>query len=378
VDGGESQEVKAAAVAARSDDAGSPSPALSIVVNNYNYARFLRDAIDSALAQTALGVEVIVVDDGSTDGSVEIIRSYGDRITPVFKPNGGQASALNAGYRVSRAPLVLFLDADDVLDATAAEAVIAAWRPGVAKVHFALRAIDEAGTPLGRLVPPGGLPSGRLVERIRRGGPPPGPPTSGNAFARDVLDRLSPIPEREWELADQYLLLLAPLLGEVAAIDAPLGGYRIHAKNRWSVQALNADRLHEYLDYDRRKVRIFLDRGRELGVEIDEDWLDHSPNHLQARLASLRLDPARHPARGDSRLRLLRLGVAASLADPWSSPRKRALFALWFVAAGALPRALSLKAIEMGYLAPRRPAWLAALLGGNESTVDSPVAQGNA
>jgi cellulose synthase/poly-beta-1,6-N-acetylglucosamine synthase-like glycosyltransferase len=96
-------------------------PLASIIIDNYNYGRLLKDAIDSALAQTYRNTEVIVVDDGSTDNSREIIAGYGDRIIPVLKENGGQASALNAGFAVSQGDVILFLDADDVLLPTAAE-----------------------------------------------------------------------------------------------------------------------------------------------------------------------------------------------------------------------------------------------------------------
>ena len=74
---------------------------LSIIVNNYNYARFLSHAIDSALAVAHEDVEVIVVDDGSTDHSRSVIEKYGGKIRSIFKPNGGQASAFNAGYAVA-------------------------------------------------------------------------------------------------------------------------------------------------------------------------------------------------------------------------------------------------------------------------------------
>src|SRR5713226_5859186 len=93
--------------------------AASIIVNNYNYGRFLKDAIDSALHQSYPGVEVIVVDDGSTDHSREIIASYGDRIIPVLKENGGQASAFNAGFSQSRGKVIFFLDSDDAMLHTA-------------------------------------------------------------------------------------------------------------------------------------------------------------------------------------------------------------------------------------------------------------------
>src|ERR1700757_584817 len=67
----------------------------TVVINNYNYGQFLGTAIESALGQTYANTEVVVVDDGSTDDSREIIASYGDRVRAVLKSNGGQASAFN-------------------------------------------------------------------------------------------------------------------------------------------------------------------------------------------------------------------------------------------------------------------------------------------
>ena len=73
------------------------SAAASVVITNHDYGRYLREAVDSALAQTLPDVEVVVVDDGSTDDSPEIVASYGDAIVPVLKTCGGQTSAINAG-----------------------------------------------------------------------------------------------------------------------------------------------------------------------------------------------------------------------------------------------------------------------------------------
>ena len=88
-------------------------PLVSILINNYNYARFLGEAIDSALSQSYSPVEIILVDDGSTDQSREIISTYSSRVIPIFKENGGQASAFNAGIAASRGDILCFLDSDD-------------------------------------------------------------------------------------------------------------------------------------------------------------------------------------------------------------------------------------------------------------------------
>src|SRR6266511_5584832 len=144
----------------------------SIVISNYNYGRFLREAIDSALGQTYANTEVIVVDDGSTDESREIIASYGQRITSVLKKNGGQASAFNAGFAVSRGDVILFLDADDMLLPTAVErAVLLFDSPEVAKVHWPLWVVDAQSTKNGQLFPGTKLAEGDLREVIVRNGP---------------------------------------------------------------------------------------------------------------------------------------------------------------------------------------------------------------
>ena len=82
---------------------------VSVIVNNYNYGSYLSEAIDSALNQTYPNVEVIVVDDGSTDNSREIIAGYGNRIVSILKENGGQGTCFNAGFERSSGDVVVFL-----------------------------------------------------------------------------------------------------------------------------------------------------------------------------------------------------------------------------------------------------------------------------
>ncbi len=135
---------------------GSDSPiTIDIVVNNYNYEAYVRQAVDSACAQEYPSVNVIVVDDGSTDGSRELLAGYGDEIDLVLKENGGQASALNAGFARCRGQAVIFLDADDVLAPDAASMVADAFASGrqAARLHFRLGVIDADGRSLGSTKP---------------------------------------------------------------------------------------------------------------------------------------------------------------------------------------------------------------------------------
>ena len=88
---------------------------ISIIIPNYNGAKFLREAIDSALDQQGVELEVIVVDDGSTDDSRAILESYGGRIRPYFQKNKGASTARNVGLKMAEGDYVKFLDADDWL-----------------------------------------------------------------------------------------------------------------------------------------------------------------------------------------------------------------------------------------------------------------------
>jgi hypothetical protein len=214
---------------------GAARPAVSVVVGCFNYERYVGAAIASALAQADTDVEVIAVDDGSSDGSREVIRSFGERVRPVFKDNGGQASALNAGFAVSRGERVIFLDADDVLLPGAAAAVAAAVTGEVAKAHSPLPVIDAGGRRTGEIHDTE-LPEGDLRAEVLAHGPlcettMPSPAMSGNAFARWLLERVMPIPEEDYVIgADEYLFGLAPAFGPIVCVP-PLSLYRMHGGN---------------------------------------------------------------------------------------------------------------------------------------------------
>jgi len=226
----------------------------SVIINNYNYGRFLSDAIESALAQTYPRTEVVVVDDGSEDNSRTIISRYAGRVIPVLKKNGGQGSAFNEGFAASKGETVIFLDADDMLLPHAVEHAVDALRDAeVVKVHWQLRVIDQAGRDTGQLRPGGTLPSGDLREAAFRLGPTNhlSPPTSGNAWARRFLERVLPVPENVYRTcADTYLFELAPFFGLIKTIPSPQSAYRRHGQNLFSTKPLEAKLKHGLLFYE--------------------------------------------------------------------------------------------------------------------------------
>jgi hypothetical protein len=250
----------------------------SVVITNFNYERFLADAVDSALAQGD-GVEVIVVDDGSTDGSVRVIDGYGSRIIPVLQANAGQAAAFNAGFTASTGAVVCFLDADDMLLPGTMSSVSAAYAAApFAKLHWPLQEIDADGGLLGGVNPPVSLPEGDLRDLVVSRGPGayPTPPTSGNAFSRRFLQQVLPVPEELRVCADGYLYDLAPLYGRVARLDRPGGAIRFHDGSTFMAKGYD-DRLPHSVRVHELTIPAMADRCRQLGIQPDEGgWRQRS------------------------------------------------------------------------------------------------------
>lgn len=240
----------------------------SIIINNYNYGRYLRDAIDSALNQTYPYREIIVVDDGSTDDSREIIHSYGAQILAVLKDNGGQASALNAGWNVCRGNMIIFLDSDDMLLPYALDVIVKQYdlvnKMNISKIQYFLQAISAEGKRLGYCIPEAHPKPGTALDLLLNEHHYPSPPTSGNVFPRDVVRAIFPVPEKEYSQgADYYLLQQAPFLGEIVSINQSLGYYRIHGHNR-SLVRTSGDRLRR----DEKNERILIKIASSYGFYL--------------------------------------------------------------------------------------------------------------
>ncbi|MFB3814489.1 MAG: glycosyltransferase [Terriglobales bacterium] len=231
-----------------------PAPRVSILINNYNYAGYLGQAIDSALAQDYSNIEVIVVDDGSTDGSRDVITSYGDRIVAVLQENGGQGSAFNTGFRHSTGDLVCFLDADDVFLPNKASSLMAEYRGNREAVLFyhRLQLVDGDLRPQGNPWPRS-VWRGNIRRRVEQSGTWwPRPTTSGLCATRAFLQIVLPMPPAPYRLcADSYISGLAPFFGQVVGIREPLALYRIHNANYYNARA--AGKRH---DAERRLQRV--------------------------------------------------------------------------------------------------------------------------
>jgi hypothetical protein len=316
---------------------------VSIIVNNHNYGRFLPEAIASALAQRDENVEVVVVDDGSTDCSRDVITGFGQRVRAVFQENLGQKAAFNAGFLAASGDVVIFLDADDALAPHAASAVASAFamHPDAGRVVFRLKVIDSAGRPTGALVPPArlALPDGD-VRRAALHYPDdlPWPPTSGNAFARWALARILPLTLDDSPVdADFPLHALTPLLAPVVALDCICGAYRLHADNAHGHQRSAVERS-QYLLRIAADSHAAADRlARSLGYGPGQP---RSVTIAAHRLVSLRLGRTDHPIKGDNRCLALAACALAALGRTDVPLLRRLLYLTWFVAVATGPRSL--------------------------------------
>jgi hypothetical protein len=323
---------------------GMKIPLVSIIINNYNYEQFLPVAIASALAQTYSPIEVLVVDDGSSDRSRDIIARYGDQIRPLFKANGGQASTFNAGFAASQGEIVIFLDADDALMPETVAKVVSHWQPGISKLQYRLQVCDRLGQPLGLHPAPGKpLDQGWVWPLLLRQGTYTTPVTSGNAFSRQALAQILPMPETDYRIAaDGYLNTLVTFLGPIAALEEPLGLYRMHGQNLWaSGQGVTGERLRNFIRHDLRRFALIQQWGQKMEPTTQQipaaELGLQDLGHLKHRLLSLRLNPHQHPLAQDSNWRLVRAGLKATWSQESWLGWERCRVSAWFLWVGSMP-----------------------------------------
>jgi len=118
---------------------------VSAIIPAYNAETYLAESLDSALAQTYPNLEVVVTNDGSTDGTADILRRYGDRIKVVHQSNQGLPAARNAGIAAARGQWLAFLDSDDLWDPEKIQRQAEHFRDGVDVVHSDCRVMDGHG-----------------------------------------------------------------------------------------------------------------------------------------------------------------------------------------------------------------------------------------
>ena len=215
-----------------------PEPKVTVLIDTYNYGCFIEEAIESVLSQEfpKERMEILVVDDGSTDDTADRVKKYGSKIQYFRKENGGQASAFNFGFSHSRGDIVCFLDADDYWLPNKLRRVVEAFENGPAGMvsnNYELSAPDLDGNIKCNL----NLVSGNVAQNLETLLRYENFPTSCLAFRRETLNRLFPIPEAIRIQADAFFAFLAIFIAPVLALPETLTIYRIHSGNLYSAAA---------------------------------------------------------------------------------------------------------------------------------------------
>ena len=258
-------------------------PRISVVIDTYNYGKYVEEAIDSVLGQNVPGdsFEILVVDDGSTDDTPDRMGKFDGKIRYFQKQNGGQASAFNFGFAHARGEIVALLDADDV------------WLPDkLGRICQEFDKHPEAGMAYhrmyrwkesGELSPDGDFApiSGYVPESRTKLLAYPMMSTSCLAFRRAALEPLLPIPEVLRSQADAYLTALIIFQAPVIAIGEFLGKYRVHGANLFQMDGTSNPNARSRIEH-----RITMRKALESNVRswLEQHWHDVDSPELRAYL----------------------------------------------------------------------------------------------
>lgn len=209
---------------------------LSIVITNYNYAQFLEASIESAFSVKCKNKEIIIVDDGSTDNSRQIIEKYKPFSKILFKKNEGQYSAYNAGFSLAFYDWILFLDSDDILYPDLYLIVSDFMREDVSKIQFQSECLDNEGNLTGKILPAFDFKiSPSLIWHWNRTtGAYPSSWGSGNIYSKAKICNLFPLKPDFDKTGDSPLIALSPSLGCVETVRRVCAAYRMHQTNTFS------------------------------------------------------------------------------------------------------------------------------------------------
>ena len=239
---------------------------ISVLIDTYNHERFIEEAVQSVLAQDfpVADREILVVDDGSTDNTPDLLRKFGPQIRILRKPNGGQASAFNLGIPECTGEIVAFLDGDDWWTPAKLSRIVQvfATNANVGLVGHGIREVFSDGGEILQTLHEeqqfqvNSIESARLF-RLRKAflG------TSRMAVRTSVLHQMGKVPETLRLQADEYIFTMAAILSQTIILKDPLTYYRLHSSNGFQVSSKEPVAL-------RKKYQVLADLAKSLQAAL--------------------------------------------------------------------------------------------------------------
>jgi glycosyltransferase involved in cell wall biosynthesis len=227
----------------------SPNPTVTVLLDTFNHERFIETSILSVLQQDFPGVdtEILVVDDGSTDKTPEIVRKFGSNLRLIQKKNGGQASAFNVGISEARGEFIAFLDGDDwwaknklsrAMEYLAGQCEVGVLGHGVFQVDSVLGQTTELLPLESREISFTSKEGAAFFRRMMCffG-------TSRLVIRKDIARRVLPIPESIVIEADEFLAIMGIAYSRALLITDPLTYYRLHENNLYQLRSSDLGKL---------------------------------------------------------------------------------------------------------------------------------------
>jgi glycosyltransferase involved in cell wall biosynthesis len=248
---------------------------VSVIMDNYNYDSFIKESIESVLNQTYTNFELIIVDDGSSDNSKNIIKEYAkkdNRIKPIFKQNGGQASALNVGFNESNGNILTFIDSDDVFENNKLEQIVNTYKNGYEYIINDYEVIGDKRF-YKNYFPYGGY-NLFLIYYINYF---VGSSTSNISLSKNLSNKIFPIKYEEFFRirADDYIVFSAGMLANIYFINQKLSKYRIHGENLF---ICNKDKYTSDYKYNREIVLHKIKKESLNKLDIDKRFFENPYN----------------------------------------------------------------------------------------------------
>jgi len=271
-------------------------PFVSVLIDTYNHERFIEQAIASVLEQDfpASDREIIVVDDGSTDRTPEVVRKFEPQVRLLRKENGGQASAFNAGIPECQGEIVAFLDGDDwwAPEKLKAAAEQLMGNAEIGCVGHGYYEVYSDGRPDGVVVPAANTivhlrdqSAARLFTYLRAflG-------TTKITIRKKLLDQILPFPEELVIEADEYMFTLAPALAPALVLDKPLFYYRFHSGNLFQYSQQDGAKTRRKLGVLQALLRCLPPRLRQMRIDEENIAAVLQPLSIDAGRMRLALD----------------------------------------------------------------------------------------